>query len=53
MKRIEDSLKIPGTALNIPIFALQGCQKEKREIKAQRKFPKMGKGSIAQIQEEQ
>ena len=61
MKRIEDSLRKSGRTLNAPTFALQGCQKEKREKGLEKifeeiiagNFPNMGKELLTQIQEAQ
>ena len=59
MKRVSEN---SGTVLNAPTSILQGCQKEKREKKGQKKifkeiiaenFPNMGKEPLTQIQEAQ
>ena len=39
-KRMKTAQETSGTTLNVPTFALQGSQKEKRERKDQRKYLK-------------
>ena len=59
MKRVSEN---PGTMFNTPTSVLEGCQKEKRERRRQKKifqeiiaenFPHMGKEPLTQIQEAQ
>ena len=59
MKRVSEN---SGTTFNAPTSILQGCKKEKREIRGQKKlfqeiiaenFPNMGKELLTQIQEAQ
>ena len=40
LKTDEESLRESGTTLNAPTSVLQGCQKEKRERRGQKKYSK-------------
>ena len=59
MKTVSEN---PGTMFNTPTSVLEGCQKEKRERRGEKKifqeitaknFPNMGKEPLTQIQEAQ
>ena len=62
MERNEGSLRHLWDNINVPIFTLQGSQKEKRERRDPRKhlktataenFLKMGEETLSQVQEAQ
>ena len=53
LKEMRTTSETSGTMLNAPTFESQESQKKKTKRKTMRKFPKMGKEIITQVQETQ